>query len=282
MPGKGLRHLLGFLLFAFVAGGYLTATARLDTAQRPLVVEEMRVALPMFSQVLMAAGDRYLAANVSTFRAVVASTETMKEENFKVQAQLQLDASWLNPAHEDAYYVAAAILPWNGQLDAAQTILLAAARARPYDWQPPFFYAFNLYHIKRDALAAGNALLNAAPGVASESDRNTMLGLGYAWIEKGYEPRSALRIMERSAELARGGALRRYLSARAERLRHLISLQEAALRFETKLGRLPVTLNELVTTGFVSEIPRDPIGFGFVLDGAGTPAFRGSPIAEQK
>jgi len=282
MLGKGLRQHRGLLLLVLAAGGYLVATARLDTAPRPLVVEEMRVALPLFSQVLMAVGDRYLAANVSTFRAVIASTETMREENFTVQAKLQLDASWLNPAHEDAYYVAAAILPWNGQVEAAQTILLAATRARPYDWQPPFFYAFNLYHIKRDALAAGNALLNAAPAVTSEGDRNTMLGLGYAWIEKGYEPRSALRIMERSAELARGGALRRYLLTRAERLRQLIALQEATLRFETKRGRPPETLNELVTTGFVSEIPADPIGFGFELDSAGMPAFRGSPIAERK
>ena len=45
--------------------------------------------------------------------------------------------SWLNPAHEDNYYVATATLPWNGQVDAAQMILRRATLARQKDSQPP-------------------------------------------------------------------------------------------------------------------------------------------------
>lgn len=263
-----------FPVFLVALGGFLFSVKSLEGTSRHKVVEEMRVALPRVVQVLLSGGDRFLAANVATFRAVVASTEAMQEENFRVQAQLQRDAAWFNPAHEDGYFVAAAILPWNGQFDAAQEVLAAAAKARPQDWQPPFYYAFNLYQFKKDPLAAGNALLAAAPAVASENNRNLMLGLGYAWLERGYEADAALRLMEKSAESARSGSLRRYLLARAERLRQLLALRKAARKFEAIHGRPLKGLNELLISGLISSLPRDPLGSGFTVDASGNPVIK--------
>jgi hypothetical protein len=63
--------------------------------------------------------------------------------------------------HEDNYYVASATLPWNGQFDAAQTVLRRASLARPFDFQPAFYYAFNLVYFRGDATTA-SAWLRAA------------------------------------------------------------------------------------------------------------------------
>lgn len=264
---SALAVLLGAVLFVLAVG-------QLGKFSPPGISEEMQVALPRFVQVILSAGDRFLAANVASFRAIVASTENMREDNFRVQAQVQQDAAWLNPAHEDNYYVAAAILPWNGEFDAGQHVLQLAMRARPYDWQPAFYYAFNLYFLRQDPVAAADALLKAAPGVRSESSRMTMEALAYAWYEKGYDPEVALSVVEESAHSARTGALRRYLEARAGRLRGLLTLRRAAETFVAAKGRRPTSLDELRTSGMLRELPVDPLGIGYELSSDGQPVIR--------
>lgn len=272
---------LSRLALAVGAALFFTAVTQLGGVKRPSTTEEMQVALPRFVQVVMTAGDRFLAANIATFRATVASTENMREDNYHVQALVQRDAAWLNPAQEDNYYVAAAILPWNGEFDAAQEVLALAMQARPFDWQPAFYYAFDLYHFRHDAVAAADVLLQAAPGVSNEGNRSTMEALAYAWYEKGYDAATALQMMETSAKTARSGAFRRYLEARAVRLRGLLSLREAVEVFDGKFGRRPGNIEELVSAGVVSTLPTDPFGVGYELGGDGYPVIKGRGVGRK-
>ncbi|MFY9327789.1 MAG: hypothetical protein WAO76_07195, partial [Georgfuchsia sp.] len=187
---------LRFPLLAMALAVYALAGHQLDSRPRAAQMEEMQVALPLFAQVGMAAGDRYLAANIDGFRALVAEPQHMQAENFRVLGQVQRDVAWLNPAHEDNYYIAAAILPWNGQLDAAQYVLRRAIDARPFDWQPIFYYAFHLYHFKRDPVAAAEWLLKAASRAADQNDRYMLQILAARWFEKGYDPKVAIGVVE--------------------------------------------------------------------------------------
>jgi hypothetical protein len=65
---------------------------------RATAAPELLIALPRFAQVLMAGGDRYLAANLAGFRVLVAETGRMNAEDYAVQAKLQRDIAWFNPA----------------------------------------------------------------------------------------------------------------------------------------------------------------------------------------
>jgi hypothetical protein len=124
-------------LVALLAATLFVATAqRLKSVPRQIVLVEMQVVLPLFVQVFMAAGDRHLAANIAAIRALVVNTFKMQGEEFAILAKLQEDVSWLNPGHEDNYYTATAILPWQGELEATQRILARATKARFYDYQP--------------------------------------------------------------------------------------------------------------------------------------------------
>ncbi|MCB1942779.1 MAG: hypothetical protein KDI53_12195, partial [Candidatus Accumulibacter sp.] len=146
MLGKRFGVLMALL------GGVVYATVQpsLYARPRPPVSPEMEVAMPRFVQVLMAAGDRYLAANLDVFRALVVSAARMAADNYRILSIVQSDAGWLNPAHEDNYYLAAAILPWAGEISATQYILRMATEARPFDSGPPFFYAFNEMHFLKN------------------------------------------------------------------------------------------------------------------------------------
>ena len=261
------------LLFLSCAMVFSLALIELRQHPRKQIASEIEVALPLFVQVLMAGGDRFLAANLGSIRALIADTARMQADQYKVLAKVQTDASWLNPAHEDNYYIAAAILPWNGQVDSAQTILRRASVARPFDYQPSFLYAFNLLQFKGDASAASAWLRNAAKKLPDDDERLIMENFAARWLDRTEDLEVAVAVVESMATQARRKDFRAYLQQRALRLRELLTLRKAAADFAARTGEAPRTLEQLVSGGFIDSLPVDPFGFGYALDAEGIPVF---------
>lgn len=234
---------------------------------------EMVVRLPVVFQIAMAAGDRYLAANLAGFRILVSEAYRMGPEELRVQAQLQRDISWLNPAHEDNYYIAAAILSVPELIPAAQYILRRAADARLDDWQPLFYLGFNKYFFEKDPVAGAQVLLEAVPRMRDEGESWTMQNLAARWIERGYSAGDAARIVGGMADNASPGRFKRYLGFRAQRLRDLATLKGLAQRYREIHGKPIARLEDLVSSGLIDGIPADPFKRGYVLDDKGEPAF---------
>lgn len=235
---------------------------------------ELLVTLPRSVQVLLSAGDRYLAANLAGFRVLVADTLRMNAADFAVQAKLQTDIAWLNPAHEDNYYIAAALLPWNGQLEASQFVLRRASEARLRDYQPLFYYAFNYYHFLRDPATAAGLLLKGVERTDDQQDQWALQNLAARWIERGYQTSAAAGIVDAMAKNAPPGAFKNYLAKRALRLDELARLQELAKRYRELTGHSLSDLQQLVDSGLIAEFPIDPLGVGFTLSKEGEPVFR--------
>lgn len=267
MPVTGMISL-------FCALTYWGCVQQLSGIARSQSPAELLVSLPRSTQVVLAAGDRHFAANLSGFRVLVAATERMRSEDYAVQARLQQDIAWFNPAHEDNYYIAAAILPWNGHLAAAQQVLRQAAAARTNDWQPAFYLGFNYYHFLKDPAEGANWLLAGAPRATSQQDRWALESLAAQWLEKGYKTATAAAMVDAMAESAPAGVFRNYLKVRAKRLRDLAHLRELAMTYRKRTGRPPESLDDLVAAGLVSSIPTDPLGAGFSLDAEGMPVFK--------
>ena len=260
----GPLALISICLAAFwLTGNHLVKLPRNGVAR------EIEVVLPVWTQVLMTAGDRHLAANVAALRAVVVANEKMRPEEFDVLAKVQLDASWLNPAHEENYYTAAAILPWSGQLEAAQTILARATIARRFDYLPPFLYGFHIYHFKRDPLAAAIWLRDAAEHLPEDDNRLVLQNIAARWASSTTNLNVAIGVVQALSKQAERRDFRRYLERRVDRLRALQHLREAAERFRVSQGHAPATLDELVSKGYIDALPKDPFGLGFAIDARG-------------
>lgn len=262
------------LLLTLLSGAFLFTYAhkQLEGTKRLRVNSEIDVALPLFVQVLMAGGDRYLAANWATIRALVTETSRMKPDEYAILAKVQQDASWLNPGHEDNYYIAAAILPWEGYLDEAQRILRRATLARPFDYQPPFYYAFHLVHFKQDAISAADWLREAAKTLPNPDERVVLENFAARWLDQTQDLELAARIVDAMASQTKNKAFADYLRGRSGRLRNLAMLRNAATTFRAKYSRPLRSLSELKAAGLISEIPLDPLGYGFVVDPQGVPA----------
>ena len=269
------------LLGTLSAITYGVATQRLSELPRATARPELLIALPRFAQVLMAGGDRYLAANLAGFRVLVAETYRMTADDYAVQAKLQRDIAWFNPVHEDNFYIAAAILPWNGQVDAAEYVLRKASEARTFDWYPLFHYGFLFYHFRKDSATGAQWLLKGVPRVKNQQDEWALQNLAAAWIEKGYDTANAAGMVSAMAEDSPRGAFRNYLKVRAQRLRDLATLQDAAKRFRERFGKDVEKLDELVSSGLIAAIPADPLGFGYGLDASGSPIFNSTRSKEK-
>jgi hypothetical protein len=261
-----LLLLLGALLFVG-AGVSLRQQKRVNASP------EIQVALPLFVQVFMAGGDRFLAANLGAIRALITETAKMHPDEYKILGKVQVDASWLNPAHEDNYYIASAILPWSGQLDAAQTVLRRASLVRPFDYQPAFYYAFNLMHFKGDAVGASEWLRIAAAKLPDDGERLTMQNFAARWLDKSADLGLAIAVVESMAKQAKRKDFRNYLLLRAQRLRDLLALRQAADAFRQQTGQAAQTLDQLVGAGLMAKLPVDPFGIGYSLDAGGVPVF---------
>ncbi len=261
---------------AMVFGGLLfwLALTGLNGVKRPRASAEIEVALPIFVQVAMAAGDRYLAANWSVIRALVTETRRMAADEYQILAQVQKDASWLNPFHEDNYYIAAAILPWEGQVEPTQVILRRATLARFFDYQPPFFYAFNLVHFQGEALAAAEWLRRAARRLPDADERLTMENFAARWLDRSQDLEQAARIVDAMAAESKRKDFSDYLHKRSQRLRDLAVLRRAAVVYGERHGKPPASLQDLLRSGLIEKLPVDPFGSGFSIDAEGAPIFK--------
>ena len=255
---------------------YAAAVAHLKGVPYRDVTVELRVALPRFAQVLMAAGDRFLAADLAAIRALVVATDKMKPEEFALLARIQEDVAWFNPGHEDNYYTAAAILPWNGELDAAQRVLAAAVSARPFDYQPAFYQAFHEMHFNGNGAAAHDILVKAAATVPNEDEQTMLRALAAIWAEKSDDVDQTIRVVRVMAEQAKRRDFRKYLEQRVARLESLKLLRTAAGEFAMRTGAPPRALDDLRTAGLITEVPKDPFGYGFAIDAKGSVMLRNS------
>lgn len=275
MSGDRLRWVALLLSGGLVYGLAVEALGRLPARAR--AEPELLVSLPPAVAVLMSGGDRHLAGNLSTIRVLIADTRNMAAADYAVQARLQQDIALLKPTHLDNYYVAVAILPWNGQLEATQRILARAAAARPFDYQPLFYYGFHQYHFLRQPAEAAATLMRAAEAAHYDRNRWQLQDLAARWAERGYSAGAAAQVVRAMADTSGPGAFHRYLSRRAQRLEGLARLEGAAARFRDTRGRPPASLDELVVAGLLDAIPVDPLGFGYGLAPGGEPILKSNP-----
>ncbi len=258
----------------FAAGGLLLAifgllSRDLSRAPRAVAGSEFLVTLPILAQVALAGGDRYLAANLATFRALVASTAAMSAEDFDLQAKIQADAAWLNPAQEDNYYIAAAVLPWYGQLEASQYILRRATDARSFDWQPPFYYAFNVFYFLKDPAEGARWLRKAAEHTDVEENVLAFQQIAAVWSAKGPDLEAAITLHRDLVKATKHREFAAFLEKRVTRLENFLQIEKAVAIYRQNSGSVPADVEELVRAGTLSAIPVDPFGLRYVLDADG-------------
>lgn len=252
-----------FLLLGII--GHSLSTRYLIIHRTPPNKDEtLRVYMPIPAQLILHGSDRYLAANTNVFRATMLGTPDPDAETVRVQGEIQKAASFFNPRHEDNYYLASATLAWQGALPQAQQILDAARKTRKGDFLPGYLYAYNKRFLEKDTRGGALALLDAAHE-AEGQNKLALQARAAQWLEKADDRKEAVALIRQMAANTQHPALKKYLLARAERFNGLLALQDAVSLYTEKRKRRPKSLDELVNSGLIQQIPHDPTGRGYQL-----------------
>lgn len=272
---------LGYGVLAVLALIFWIASARSTQQPAPQASLGLQVSLPLFVQIALTGGDRFAAANIGVFRALVAASENQDDAGLAVQAAIQRDVAQLNPGHEDNYYLAAASLTGTALHEAGQEVLHRAIDARPFDFVPPFFYGVHRMHYDANPLEGAKWMQVAALRAKSETDRIGLEKTAVRWIQKGQDPAMAAAVLDAMAKEARNSNLRQYIGKRAQQARGLAELVAASGRYEAQKGRKPAALEDLLKAGLLRQLPEDPLGVGYELGADGKPAIRHKKPAGQ-
>lgn len=259
--------------FAF---GYATVVAMLaltswvllhfGPSPKPRLSEtELRTAPSIPAQLFYAYGDRFLAANIAAWRATVVGGSGLSAETYAALAKVQEAASWLNPAHEDNYYTASAVLPWEGHVDAAQIILWRAVESRQTDLLPPFLYGFNQLNFRGDVIGAVKALRQAEGKARTDGEREYFREMADRWEARGDDLSFPRRLLGKMASTARTPSLKTFLTRQLTRLDGLAILRDATRAYVEQFRRPPDALEQLTQAGFLAKLPDDPTGLGYEL-----------------
>ena len=151
----------------------------------------------------------------------------------------------------------------------AETLLEKGVRERPDDWRIPFTLAVleSYYLGKFDAAAHNFALAAKVPGspayvgllatrsAAEGGDLDFGEKLAFAMVEQATEESTRREWEQRLVDLHMEQDLR--------------AIEAAAQRYQARNGRMPENLRELVRSGDLRRVPREPHGGAYELDASG-------------
>ena len=255
-----LIALAGFGAFAALVLG----RGPLQAPPQPAVADRVVISAPV--QVLLAGGDRFLAADFEAIRVAATADDSAADNeasaSFRIRAHRVV--AQLNPCHEDNYYIANAMLSWGGAPSEGLDVLRRATDCRVWDEYPAFYLGFNEWFFNRDASAARNAMELAGDRAADPQQAATLRRMG-VMIEAGEfaDQRVALAFLRQERAQAGDDKLREMLDRRITRLEGLIALRDAQARYEARTGQSLAHPQALLDEGLLDAFPNDPLRLGY-------------------
>ncbi|RMH39816.1 MAG: hypothetical protein D6694_10815 [Gammaproteobacteria bacterium] len=168
----------------------------------------------------------------------------------------------LDPYNMDAYYFAQAAFTWEvGHAEDVNHLLSYGMNYRTWDWYLPFFRGFNAAYFLKDYQSAAEDMKRAAE--LSGSALFTNLAARY-FYEAGHND-LGIAFLRAMVQRERDPKVKKAFSLRLEALEKVKQLQSAVVAYQKKFGRLPGQLGDLVTSGMIDAVPRDPYGGQFYI-----------------
>lgn len=249
-------------LITFAAALCFLATISLrDQFPPPQSEIPAEVVMPAPAQIILYAGDRFLAANIESVRAAVSvQAPGAAKSSFHLRAHRVV--AELNPCHEDNYWIGNTTLTWSGMVDDGMELLKLARDCRYWDEIPPLFYGFNQYFFFHDIAGARNNLEVAA----QRSTQNAAIYRTFSLMLAAGEyddAQLAINMLVQERNKSRDPHLKDMLSKRIIRLEGLVVLRNAQEEYEARFGKSLVHPQELLDTGVLEGFPEDPLRLGY-------------------
>ena len=173
----------------------------------------------------------------------------------------------LDPQYDYAYYVGGIILTnIANRVDRSNLLLEKGFKNNPGEWSIPFLLGYNHYFILGDASKAAEYIAAAArlPGGPAY-----LPGLATRMYAEANTPNTALQFLETLWRQTQDAGMREVLEKRSKEVmieRDIRLLESAVQQYQAIRRHLPDKLNDLVSNGFLIQIPQEPFGGSYELD----------------
>ncbi|RZB36043.1 MAG: hypothetical protein SRB2_02548 [Desulfobacteraceae bacterium Eth-SRB2] len=143
----------------------------------------------------------------------------------------------------------------------ARPILERGMTYFPQNWELPFWIGYHYHIYLEDYEKAAEYFWRAShcPGAP-----DSFLSLLLSSLKKGGSYEKAILVLKRLIESTDNEKVIQIYRKRIVRLENMVMLQKQASYYEQSRGRRPASLNQLVSEGWISAIPDDPMGKKYV------------------
>jgi len=172
----------------------------------------------------------------------------------------------LDPYNMDAYYFAQSFLTWDvKQYKLANDLLDYGMKYRDWDWYLPFFAGFNSAYFLKDNKKAAEYYKRAGELSGGELS----ISLAGRYMQESGQTELAIAYLSAMEKNERNPAVRKNYQIRLAAFREVRRIEVARDRFLTSGGALPVSVDALVRSGFLTPAPIDPYSGQFYLEADG-------------
>lgn len=192
-----------------------------------------------------------------TERAVAAPPDFRGMSNI-IHTALKLD-----PYNMDGYYFAQSFLTWEvKQIKIANNLLEYGMKYRTWDWYLPFFAGFNYAYFLKDYANAAKYYRLAG----QLSDNELYISLSSRYMQKSGQTQLAITYLTTMINGTRNESAKKFFQIRLKAFQAVREIEVARDRFEAARGRVPASINDILHSGYLKNIPTDPYGGQFYLE----------------
>jgi tetratricopeptide (TPR) repeat protein len=280
-----MRRYLAFLATGLILSFYIVISLA-TWENRALVRQETRADFVLPSQFsrILAFGYKGLLSDYQFLKLTTflgerfLEREPMTEEDWRYFKSGVESVTDLDPYFLDPYFLAEGFLTWEaGQFKEANRLLEKGVQHRVWDWRLPYFVGFNYFYFLQDYEKGAEYVMQASR-VPGAPEYLPTLGARLAYY--GGKTETGILFLKGMLANSASPTVRKTLQLRLLALERAAHIEEVVQKFEKEHGRLPQS-NELVSMGYLEELPTDPYGGQWVIMKNGR-VFSTSRFAEAK
>ena len=266
------RSKIIFLVLVILAGAVVHLNLSRQVWENRRVVRqsiESGYVLPSQFNRVLALGHKglyadYLFLNTITFfgeRQMY--REALSKEDWEYLVASLEAVTDLDPYFLDPYILAAGLLTWETRrFDDANRLLEKGMKYRDWDWQMPFYLGFNHFYFLKDNVKGAEYLMEASRRPESPG---TLPHLAARLSYYGDRAKTGILFLTGIIGQTTDERLRASLLLRKKALEGAALIEEQIERFKKVQGRAPKDLAELLSVGYLAELPAEPYGGDWVI-----------------
>ncbi len=241
-------------------------TTALRAAQPPETIRAQALALNPTLLKVVSGPFKGLMADYLILKASIFMGGSWKPtaEDWEAVHTLLKQSLYLDPLFFQTGYYIQGLLAWrSGMQEKAVELLKYHAQQRYWDWEPMFYVGFDYFFYLKDSSKAAeymrqSALRPGAPTIATT--------LSARLAQRSGQTLTAIALLKTMLEQADDEYTKNLYAKRLEAYLGIHEIEKAIEIFVKSHGRRPANLEELVSSGAITALPRNPFAEHFIYE----------------